>query len=134
MIIPAATPGSVSVVRSGNFRVTQTPNATMTTLASPQVGGSSDLCLWVVEFGAGASGPDHTMNSEQVWVLERGSVRCHVGDQEHRLEPGDVIRLAGGLSRRFHAESDARFFVCGLPGALATTPSSDEGVVPPWIA
>ncbi len=130
----SASPFPITVLRAADLRVTATPNATMTTLASPSQNESSELCLWTVEFVAGASGPEHTMDTEQVWYLERGTVRCEVGAVEHRLEPGDVIRLAGGISRRFHADSDARFIVCGLPGAVATTPESDEGVIPPWIA
>ena len=122
-----------AVTHSAETRVTETPNATMTTLASPGLNGTSEICLWTVDFAAGASGPVHTMDREQVWWLERGVARCVVDSVEHELAAGDVIRLAAGVERQFRAGTDARFIVCGVPGTRAATGQDDPGVIPPWI-
>ena len=72
----------IKVVRNANIRRTQTPNATMTTLASPTLGATEGLSLWKVEMAAGASGPRHVFDSEQLWTVQagrrRGSARVRV--------------------------------------------------------
>lgn len=127
------TDSSFSILRSLEARRVETPNAAMTTLASPTLGGSTNVCLWRVEFTAGASGPDHIMDTEQVWHLEHGEMRCEIEGTEVSLCSGDSLRLPGGVVRRFHASTAASFIVTGLPGAVATTPGNHEGVIPAWI-
>ncbi|HYJ13442.1 MAG TPA: cupin domain-containing protein [Thermomicrobiales bacterium] len=121
-------------IRATEVRKTVTPNAVMTTLASPTLSGTTHHCLWQVEFEPRASGPHHSMDSEQIWYLESGLVRCEIGEEEVLLGPGDVIRLAGGVVRRFHAVEASTFIVCGEPGARAATPTTTDGVIPAWIA
>jgi quercetin dioxygenase-like cupin family protein len=121
-------------VRATDVRKTVTPNAVMTTLVSPTLGGATRHCLWHVAFETGATGPDHRMDSEQVWHLESGLVRCEIGDQEVLLSSGDSIRVSAGVQRRFHALDASSFIVCGAPGTQATTPTALDGVIPPWIA
>ena len=45
------------LVKRADTRTTVTPNATMTTLASPTLGATSGRSLWQVDMAAGASGP-----------------------------------------------------------------------------
>lgn len=44
-------------VRSTHARRAATPNAIMTTLASPSLGSSAGLSLWQVQMNAGQRGP-----------------------------------------------------------------------------
>ena len=44
----------ITTVRAGENRRTETPNATMTTLASPTLGSTAGLSMWQVEMAAGA--------------------------------------------------------------------------------
>jgi len=46
-------------IRTADQRVVTTPNASMTTLASPTQGPSDDLAMWRVEMHAGQRGPMH---------------------------------------------------------------------------
>ncbi|MGC4107856.1 MAG: cupin domain-containing protein [Thermomicrobiales bacterium] len=105
----------------------------MTTLASPTLGGSDALSLWRVVLPAGASGPLHTMSSEQIWTLDSGSAACTVAGDRHELAPGDAIRIAADVPRQFTTESGATFTVCGFGDAIARTDENRDGVVPPWI-
>jgi quercetin dioxygenase-like cupin family protein len=69
------------------MRVTETPNAVMTTYASPTL-GSTELSVWRVEMKASAQGPVHVMDSEQVWTGLSGHARASVpGEDTDRGTP-----------------------------------------------
>lgn len=123
-----------TIVRRADARHTTTPNATMTTLASPTLGASRQA-LWRVEMAPGAVGPDHVMAGEQIWTVVGGGARVAVGGEPVELGPGDTLVLPAGVPRRIHADADQ-----GLE-AMVTGPGDDtasgpgrEPVVPPWIA
>jgi quercetin dioxygenase-like cupin family protein len=122
-----------SLIRAANVRQTATPNATMTTLASPSLAGSEHLSLWRVELPAGGSGPRHRMSAEQVWTLLAGAASVTVAAERHDLAPGDTIYLPAGIDRQFMAATPATFLVCGTPDAVATSDEHRDGVIPPWI-
>jgi quercetin dioxygenase-like cupin family protein len=123
-----------AIIRDDETRRTETPNATMTTLASPTLGGTATLSLWRVAYAAGASGPLHTMDSEQIWTLESGGAVCLIGTERYELAPGDTIWIAADVPRQFLSTTDSRFTVCGFADAVARTDGNPGGVVPPWIA
>ena len=51
----------MSVIRCGEARRTETPNAVMTTLASPTLGGARQA-LWRVDMTGGQAGPLHAFD------------------------------------------------------------------------
>lgn len=123
------------VVRSGEVRRTETPNAVMTTYASPTLGGSGQA-LWQVEMAPGAAGPEHAMDAEQIWRAVAGSATVRIaGADDVPLAPGDTVVLAAGVVRRIVADPDAGFtaVVTGAGGAHAVVAGA-EPVVPAWIA
>ncbi|GAA4906992.1 quercetin dioxygenase-like cupin family protein [Actinomycetospora succinea] len=123
-----------TLIRRAEARRTTTPNATMTTFASPTQGASRQA-LWRVEMAPGAAGPDHVMAGEQIWAVVAGAARVEVAGEVADLGPGDTLVLPAGVLRRIHADADR-----GLE-AVVTGPGDDtasgpgrEPVVPPWIA
>jgi quercetin dioxygenase-like cupin family protein len=125
----------ITTVRAGDSRRTQTPNATMTTLASPTLGPTSGLSMWRVEMTAGAQGPRHAFDSEQLWTVLEGQVSVAVDDQTVDLAAGDTIVLAAGRERQISAATAVRLLVCGRGDAVALVPGEDAPRgTPPWIA
>ncbi len=124
-----------NIVRADERRRTETPNATMTTFASPTLGISADISMWQVEMVAGGRGPEHLFDSEQVWAVVEGELAVTVGSQSITLGPGDTIVLPAGLTRQIAARSDARALVCGHGNAVAqvTGEPAPRGT-PEWIA
>jgi quercetin dioxygenase-like cupin family protein len=123
-----------TLIRRADARRTITPNATMTTYASPTQGASRQA-LWRVEMAPGAAGPDHVMAGEQIWTVVDGAARVEVAGDVVELAAGDTIVLPAGVLRRIHADTER-----GL-GAVVTGPGDDtasgpgrDPVVPPWIA
>lgn len=80
----------MQVVRAAQRRTTTTPNATMTTLASPTLGGA-ESSLWLVEMPAGIQGPEHSFAGEVLWSITAGSARVLVDGVEHPVEAGDTV-------------------------------------------
>jgi quercetin dioxygenase-like cupin family protein len=123
------------VTRAPDRRETTTPNAVMTTLASPTQGASRALSLWQVEMSAGASGPPHVFTSEQLWNLVDGQARVEIDGTVITLAPGDTAVLPAGATRRIHALTDVHAVVCGFGDASVSVPGEAQSRgVPPWIS
>lgn len=124
--MPATVPAAAT-------RCTETPNAVMTTLASPTLGATRELALWRVRMAAGAVGPEHAFDSEQVWTVVAGAARVTVDGEEVTLAAGDTIVLPAGATRRVAVDAPFEALVAGSAGARATAAGHD-GAIPPWIA
>ena len=123
------------LVRAGERRRSETPNATMTTLASPTLGATAALSMWQVEMAAGAQGPRHVFDSEQVWTVLEGQLVAAVAGEESDLRAGDTVVLPAGAERQLSATTDVRVLVCGHGDATARVPGEDAPRgTPPWIA
>lgn len=126
---------SIQPVRGSDARRSTTPNAVMTTCASPSQGGSEALSLWTVEMDAGASGPFHVFDSEQLWTVRSGQLEVTIDDTTFELEEGDSIVLAAGAVRRVRAITAARAVACGRADAIVRVVGEDDPRgTPEWIA
>lgn len=125
---------AASLVRARQARRTQTPNALMTTLASPSQGPTSRLSMWQVQMRAGQQGPPHIFDTEQIWHLLQGEATVTAGTQQLVLAPGDTVVLPAGAERQVSARTDTRFVVCGRGDAVVQVPgeAATRGT-PPWI-
>jgi len=123
------------LVRVTQRRVTETPNATMTTLASPTASASQGLSVWTIEMRAGQQGPVHVFDVEQVWTLLDGEATLTVGDAVHALSSGDTLTVPPGVERQVTATADAQLLACGASAATVSVPGESEARgTPPWIA
>jgi quercetin dioxygenase-like cupin family protein len=124
----------MSVIRHADSRRTTTPNAVMTTHASPTQGGSA-LAVWHVEMAAGAAGPQHSFDTEQVWTALDGAATIELDGETLTVLPGDTVVMPLGVPRRVFADATAGFaaVVAAPAGARATVPGG-QPVLPAWIA
>jgi quercetin dioxygenase-like cupin family protein len=107
----------------------ETPNAVMRTLAAPSL-GAAELAVWEVVMRAGAAGPEHVADREQVWTVLEGELQVSAGD-DVVARAGDTVRLAAGAPRRIAAPVDVRALVASPAGVSVTT--AEGGTRPlPW--
>jgi quercetin dioxygenase-like cupin family protein len=124
-----------ATVRVAESRRTETPNATMTTLASPTLGPTDGLSLWQVAMEAGITGPQHVFDTEQLWTVLDGEVTIAVDGAPTELTAGDTIVIPAGVERQVTARTAARLIVCGAGDAVVTVPGEEKPRgTPPWIA
>ncbi len=109
------------ITRSPEARTTTTPNATMTTLASPTLGGTERLSLGRGEMGDGHRGPLHVFDSEQVWTVVAGAATFTVDGRPSRLQRGDTIVLPAGAERQIQAHGPFEEIVSGDGHAVVET-------------
>jgi len=122
-------------IRVADQRVVTTPNASMTTLASPTQGASDDLAMWRVEMNAGQRGPLHAFDSEQLWATQSGTVVIDLEGRQVRLVAGEAIALPANARRQISAETDVTAIVCGHGRAIVSVPGEDASRgTPPWIS
>ncbi|MQA01219.1 MAG: cupin [Streptosporangiales bacterium] len=115
-------------------RVTETPNAVMTTLASPTLGGAT-RSLWYVEMRPDAVGPTHAFDSEVVWSITEGAGLARYDGRETDLGAGDTVVLPAGKMRQFvGGPSGFRAVVVAAGAAAVTREDGSDPVVPAWVA
>ena len=124
----------MSVLTPEQYRSTETPNAVMTTLASPSQ-GSSGLSLWRVAMKGGAQGPLHVFDSEQIWTAVTGTASVELAGETVHVGPGQTVVLPAGANRRITAREDFTALVAGHGTARVSVvgDTSDRGT-PPWIS
>lgn len=126
----------MSVVRISETRRSQTPAATMTTLASPTL-GAADRPIWRVEVAADApAGPRHVIDVEQIWVFTAGGADVELAGETFAVRAGDTVVVPADAERRVTADAGTGFsaIVTAAPGGRAwTLPREGEGIVPPWM-
>ncbi|MFE3444859.1 cupin domain-containing protein [Nocardia sp. NPDC059180] len=124
----------MTVIRHSETRRTETPSGIMTTLASPNQGGSS-LSLWRVEMGPGKSGPLHFIDVEQIWTIVTGRAEIDLNGTDLVAEAGDTAVLPADVLRQITSGPEGVTAIVTAPAnARAGTPDTDTTVVPPWIA
>lgn len=118
------------VVRSA--RTTETPNATMASLATPGL-GSKELSVWKVSMQPGTQGPVHAIDREQIWVALSGTLEFVVDDGVKIVRGGEAAIVPGGEVRQVRVlEGPAEALVCMPAGGYATLPGSDDHHPLPW--
>ncbi len=124
-----------AVIRLAERRRSKTPAGVMTTLASPTLGGTAGLSMWEVAMTAGASGPLHVFDSEQIWTVLDGDLSVTVAGQCQDIGPGETVVIPADLERQIVARTDVRLLVCGHGTAVARVPGEPEPRgTPAWIA
>ena len=122
-------------VSAQSMRRTETPNAVMTTLASPTQGPARDLSLWKIAMQPGQRGPRHVLDREQIWHVLNGEVDFAVGEETAHLHAGDAIVLPGAIERQVTAVTAAEIIACGPSAVLATVVGENQSRgTPPWIS
>ena len=123
-----------TAIHADEGRRTETPNAIMTTLASPSQGCTKQLSMWTVAMRDGQKGPSHIFDCEQIWHVLVGIVEINLASKTVELTAGDTIVIPADIERQVSARSDVRLVVCGRSDGIAAVPG-DAGSrgVPPWI-
>ena len=128
----------MTVVRGKDNRSTSTPNALMTTLASPSLARTDELSMWKVAMRHGQQGPAHRFDVEQIWTVLIGSPTIEMAGETIHLAAGDTVSVPAEVVRRFAApDGDVEFLVCGRGCGLATPVvdgEAGESVSPAWIS
>ena len=124
----------MQVVPSAARRTATTPNATMTTLASPSLGGAT-RSMWIVEMPPGATGPVHAFAEEVIWAVTRGTGEITAGGETAPLGAGDTVVLPGGELRRLTAGPDgfSAVVTTASPGTVTREDGTSAGT-PEWVA
>lgn len=134
------------VIHNADTRRTETPNAVMTTFASPTQ-GESELSMWRVDMPPGAEGPLHAFDVQQVWTVLDGGATVMLGNESVRASTGDTIVMSKNVPRQVRADAGKGFTaVVAAPaggmaynpggvtpeGACAMAPRDADRVLPAW--
>jgi quercetin dioxygenase-like cupin family protein len=129
------------VIRHAESRRTETPNAVMTTLASPTQGGAGQA-VWRVDMRPGQAGPLHAFDTEVVWTTLDGGASVEFDGELLTVAPGDTLILPAGAPRRIIADPRAGLAaIAAAPAgtrAYALDPANiaagGDKLVPGWVA
>jgi quercetin dioxygenase-like cupin family protein len=94
---------------------------------------------------AGQQGPQHTVDTEQVWTLLDGALTAEIGDETLEAGRGDTLVLPPDLQRRItaHAETGVTAIVVAPAGMRARAPRvavgpgcatpDGDALIPAWV-
>jgi quercetin dioxygenase-like cupin family protein len=68
--------------------------------------GAMTLAYWCID--AGAEAPEHSHPHEQVVTMQEGEMELVVGGERHRLRPGDIVPIPGGVTHSARAVTACR--------------------------
>lgn len=125
----------MSIVEAAQSRTVTTPNGTMTTFASPTLGGAS-ASLWRVEMNPNAQGPDHAFVDEVLWTITAGSGTLTLDGEIHRMTVGDTAVLPANHPRTWSAGPDGFTAMVTTPSPGGVWRDGDRNTVevPPWVS
>ncbi|GAA4085486.1 cupin [Actinomadura miaoliensis] len=135
----------MTLVRDADARRTRTPNALMTTLATPTQGGTGAVAVWRVDMPAGRRGPLHAIDAEQVWSFLDGDATIELGGRVLEAAAGDTVVMAADVPRRVTTEGGFVAVVAAAAGGRVynpdgvgdgceMAPKGTDRIVPPWAA
>lgn len=123
----------MTIVHATTRRTTTTPNATMTTLASPTQGGAT-ASLWHVDMPADVVGPWHAFADEVLWTFTAGFGVLEIDGAQHPVAAGDTAVLPAGAQRRLIAGPDGFTALATTSGAGEVTREDGTSAgVPDWV-
>lgn len=125
---------STPLITQNRTRITTTPNATMTTFASPILSGTAAISVWQTSMHAGAQGPLHSFDTDQVLVITSGTLSVSVEGTCIEMSEGCGLTIAPGHFRQISAVSDCTFMVTATSPTLVTVSGeSAPRLTPAWI-
>ncbi|MFF4988686.1 cupin domain-containing protein [Streptosporangium saharense] len=95
--------------------------------------GSSELAVWAFDMNPGASGPEHTVDREEVFVVTSGRVVAVLGGVEHVAGEGDALIVSPNTPfalRNASQTERATGTVCTSAGITASL--GGKTILPPW--
>jgi quercetin dioxygenase-like cupin family protein len=122
----------VPVIRHTETRRTETPNAVMTTLASPTLGGAAQS-VWRVDMRAGQAGPLHAFDAEQIWTVLAGAAVITLAGEDHPVGTGDTVVIPADVLRQVSAAEDFVAVVAAPAGLHAYVPPAGDRLTPAWV-
>ena len=112
-------------------RAVETPAATMRTYASPSTAIPAPFAVWRTEMAAGAVGPLHVVDVDQVVVVVSGQLHADVDGRKMVVPAGDSALLPAGVERRLAAGPEDLVTVsASQPGGTARIGAGDPVAVP----
>jgi quercetin dioxygenase-like cupin family protein len=120
------------VVRSSEAVVHEIHGVRFVSYATP-LSGSKELCAWRGEIPAGAKGPLHTVNREEIFHLLTGELLITLDGRTERITAGDTVIINPGVPLGIEnpAQETATAWVTtsiGLQAELA----DGSVLTPPW--
>jgi len=73
------------------------------------------LRRFVMEEGGGI--PSHTNRVEHEQYVLKGRARIRIGDEDHRVAPGDSLYIPAGVPHSYEVEEGPFEFICVVPNA-----------------
>lgn len=125
----------VPVIRHADARRTATPNAVMTTLASPTQGGSS-YAVWRVDMNKSQAGPLHAVDTEQIWTVLEGQATVDLDGELVTICEGDTIVMPADSPRQVAADTDFAAIVSApahMQASVVSESSGGDKLTPGWV-
>jgi quercetin dioxygenase-like cupin family protein len=106
---------------------------TVTSLAAP-ARGAEEAALFRIAVPAGGGLPRHHHDHLDVFTVEGGSVRFHMGSDVHELVAGDSVVVPIGEWHHLEAGEDGATILVTMLAKTKLIREDGSVTVPPWVS
>ncbi|MEU8233839.1 cupin domain-containing protein [Actinoplanes sp. NPDC048967] len=123
----------MAVIREQDAVAHRLHGATFNSFVAP-ASGSTELCAWRLEIGAGTTGVPHRVSREEVVLVLSGELTATVDGAGTEVRSGDVVFVPAGASFALDNTSGApaTAWVTTTVGLEATL-ADGSSIRPPWV-
>lgn len=94
--------------------------------------GTRELAVWVATLAPHSTGAEHTVDREEIFILQSGSVTAWLGGKSFELEVGDAFVITADVPTRMDNLSDEPAVLTAITTAGVKARVGDREIVPPW--
>jgi mannose-6-phosphate isomerase-like protein (cupin superfamily) len=124
----------VTIIRDAQAPRFDAGGARVTGLASPSRGCAS-ISAWRVVLPPCAASPEHTLTSDEAFVVLRGTARVDLDGEAHDVGAGDCLVVAPDRAFRIRNDGPESFeAVCCMAAGGRAVVAGEGAFVPPWAA
>jgi quercetin dioxygenase-like cupin family protein len=123
----------VPVERSSDHPDFELGGNRVTSFAAPSR-GAGEAALFRIDLPPGGAVPRHHHDHLDVFAVQRGQVRLHIGDVETDVSEGDSVVIPSGEWHMFVAGDSGATLIVTMLGGTKMIREDGSIVVPPWVS
>ncbi|GLZ76923.1 cupin [Actinorhabdospora filicis] len=94
--------------------------------------GTKELAVWITTLAPESVGVDHTVDREEIFIVQSGRVTAWLGGESFDLEPGDAFVITANTPTHIDNPTTEPAVLTAITTAGVKAQAGGKEVIPPW--
>lgn len=94
--------------------------------------GTKELAVWITTLAPNSVGAEHTVDREEIFLVQSGNVTGWLGGESFDLAPGDAFVITPHTPTRIDNPGDEPAILTAITSAGVKAQAGGKEIVPPW--